>query len=213
MNAQGNNPSKNVQGSVVAILQSIALVALPILLLGGSSNAFAKQDHSVAFITHEYDNPQPTDPMFSKIWPGLIAKANKEAIAEGLPPPPGTNDGFFIDVATLPILGGKALVTIPYGAYVSKCQGDAMPQHQNEVGRALNCSARLTTIRNGIYRTKNIGLACHVATDTPPTESTSARAAYDAKTNTVHLYAMIAGKRVIKAINIKTCEHIIPLPK
>jgi len=185
-----------------------ALVCLIPLLI--STNVMAK-DASVPFVGRLYENPQPSDPIFAHTWPRLIEEHNRAEV-EGflhMRPTQGKNFDLYLDAAKLRVPGGEAAVSIYSGPFAG-CRGMAAGRADPH---AIICPAHLTVYRDGSYKTVDIGTACRVGTDRQPTQTTSARTAYDAASNSIHLYAVIDGKRVERTSTDESCDRIIPLPQ
>ncbi|SDR63434.1 hypothetical protein SAMN05519103_08609 [Rhizobiales bacterium GAS113] len=188
-----------------------ALACMVILIAPAVARA---KDGSVPFIPRVYENPQPSDPIFAQTWPDLIEQNNKEHLEGSFytTPTPSKNSDILLETATLPIPGGQAIISIsPSIGLRSFCLG--IGEHHDDLARAEPCRARLTVLRNGVVKTTEIGMVCGIYAQSPPTSATSARAAFDAKTNSIHLYVVIDGKHVERSDGDDPCDHVIPLSK
>ena len=134
-----------------------AMVLSALLLAVASYTEACAQTATAAFRAVDYEDPQPTQPIFAHTWPGLI-DANNKALASGflhMKAAPGHNLSLVLNNAEIPIPGGKIVASIRSGLD-GGCHIGSISQ--DETPRAFSCPARVTVYRNGQARTKDIGL-------------------------------------------------------
>jgi hypothetical protein len=178
----------------------LAILAVTPLSLAVAQNATA------TFRTHLYENPQPSESIFAQTWPDLI-DANNKALATFLhmKPAPGKNLDLYLDNAELPIAGGKIVASIDTSSFDACHTG---PLSQDETPRAFSCPARLTVYKDGQARTKDIGFICRVGSTSP---MDAAHMTFDAETNSLRFWAVIAGKMVRVSNTDEPCDRTLSL--
>jgi len=182
-----------------------AVIALAVALLVSPAPATATET-SEPLVSHVYENPQASDPLFSKIWPGLLDSNDRQNVsALNIKTEPGKHSELIMQTASLTIPAGQLIVSMYSGPFAG-CLG--IGEHHDDVIRAVPCPARITVIRGGVYTTIEAGMICRVAKST---SATSTRVSYDAKLNRVLVSTFIAGKRVTETDGDTACERVIPL--
>ena len=89
------------------------MVLSALLLAVASYTEACAQTATAAFRAVDYEDPQPTQPIFAHTWPGLI-DANNKALASGflhMKAVPGHNLSLVLNNAEIPIPGGKIVAT------------------------------------------------------------------------------------------------------
>lgn len=187
------------------VLPVAALVSVP--AVQAASHSYAQTTSPVIFRIEQFEDPQPTDILFSKSWPRLIDENNRESTKffPSLKPKPGHNAALSLTIAKVPISSGEVTISIYTGPF-PHCQGVG-ETHNMEPG-AIPCPARMTVRRGDEYQTVDLGWVCRVG---PVTSSSGAAAFYDEKSNAIHLSAMVAGKLVNVAGDGVPCDRVIPL--
>jgi hypothetical protein len=161
---------------------------------------------SERLVAHLYENPEASDPLFSKIWPGLLDSNDRQNLsALNIKTEPGKHSGLIMQTASLTIPAGRLIVSMYSGPFAG-CLG--IGEHHDDAIRAVPCPARITVIRGGVYTTIEAGMICRVAKST---SATSTRVSYDAKLNRVLVSTFIAGRRVTETDGDTACERVIPL--
>jgi hypothetical protein len=182
-----------------------AVIALAVALLVSPAPATATET-SEPLVSHVYENPQASDPLFSKIWPGLLDSNDRQNVsALNIKTEPGKHSELIMQTASLTIPAGQLIVSMYSGPFAG-CLG--IGEHHDDAIRAVPCPARITVIRGGVYTTIEAGMICRVAKST---SATSTRVSYDAKLNRVLVSTFIAGKRVTETDGDTACERVIPL--
>jgi hypothetical protein len=188
-------------------VKSFASVLVALTVIGAPVVAQAK-DASALFIKKIYKNPQSSNPLFGKIWPGLIEDHNRMVSGLHVPsimPAPGQNASLGLDIATLSIDGAQILVSINDNLGDGYCE--AIGEPRDMLVHAQPCAARLTVVRNGTYQTTDIGKICMVWGPNLNPSTNAAFASYDAKTQSIRVFALVDGAAVPE------CEHNISLPQ
>ena len=163
---------------------------------------------SAPLVSHLYENPQASDPLFSKIWPGLLDNNDRQNLSVlNIKTEPGKHSELIMQTASLTIPAGQLIVSMYSGPFAG-CLG--IGEHHDDVIRAVPCPARITVIRGGVYATIEAGMICRVA---KATSATSTRVSYDAKLNRVLVSTFIAGKRVTETDGDTTCDRVVQLSK
>ena len=204
---------ENRQTALVFVLHAslnlcaVAAGFLALALACNVTSAAAAETISAAFAVVAFDNPQPSDDLFARSWPGLIEANNRDSakLFPGLKPPPGHNAALSLAVARLAIPGGEAVLSI-YTGPLPRCQGAGSLRGTGAV--ALPCPARLTIRRERSFRTVDIGFVCRVA---PVTSSSRTLATFDADANVIRLSAEVDGRPVETAGDNVPCGRAIPL--
>ncbi|MGO9431202.1 hypothetical protein [Rhodoblastus sp.] len=161
---------------------------------------------SAPLVSHLYQNPQASDPLFSKIWPGLLDNNDRQNLsALNIKTEPGKHSELIMQTAALTIPAGQLIVSMYSGPFAG-CLG--IGEHHDDAIRAVPCPARITVIRGGVYTTTEAGMICRVA---KATSATSTRISYDAKLNRVLVSTFIAGKRVTQTDGDTPCDRVIQL--
>ena len=188
-------------------LRAVAAVFLSLARACSVTSAAAVEPISATFAVVAFDNPQPSDMLFSRSWPNLIQENNRDSTAlfPGLNPPPGHNAALSLAVARLAIPGGEAVLSI-YTGPLPRCQGAGSLRGTGAV--ALPCPARLTIRRGSSFRTIDLGFVCRVA---PVTSSSRTLATFDAEANVIRLSAEVGGRPVETAGDNVPCGRAISL--
>ena len=186
------------------------LIATVIFTALGISPALATS-RPVPFVVTFVKNPQPTQEIFAHSWPNLIKENNDFNINGFLhrKPVKGRNFGLYIDIATVPINGATAIISINDTPF-AKCNPNPLGENHHDLPVAILCPARLTIKRNGNYKTYNIGKICRVGSNNP---HDLAYAEYSEKQNKISAYAMIGGKKVVPSDFDENCDKTIKLER
>ena len=187
------------------VLPVAALVS--VLAVEAASHSYAQSMSPVIFRIEQFEDPQPTDILFSESWPRLIDENNRESTKffPSLKLKPGHNAALSLTIAKVAIPAGEAIISIYTGPF-PHCQGIGEIHNLDPV--AIACPARMTVRRGDEYQTVDLGWVCRVG---PVTSSSGAAAVYDENSNAIHLSAMVAGKLVEVADDGVPCDRIIPL--
>ena len=184
-----------------------AMVLSALLLAVASYTEACAQTATAAFRAVDYEDPQPTQPIFAHTWPGLIDTNNK-ALSSGflhMKAAPGHNLSLVLNNAEIPIPGGIIVASIRSGLE-GGCHIGSISQ--DETPRAFSCPARVTVYKDGQARTKDIGFICRVGS-TSPADVT--HMSYDPKANTLTFSAVIGGKAVPFSNTDEPCDRTIAL--
>jgi hypothetical protein len=185
-----------VMSAAIAVAIAFLVSPLPATAIEGSA----------PLVSHLYENPQASDPLFSKIWPGLLDNNDRQNLSVlKIKTEPGKHSELIMQTASLTIPGGQLIVSMYSGPFAG-CLG--IGEHHDDAIRAVPCPARITVIRGGVYTTIEAGMICRVAKST---SATNTRVSYDAKLNRVLVSTFIAGKRVTETDGDTTCDRGIQL--
>ena len=214
-------PSRSAKGARIVIrqnvralvlhgpvhLRAVAAVFLSLALASSVPSAVGAEPISATFVVVAFDNPQPSDEIFARSWPGLIEENNRDSakLFPGLNPPPGHNAALSLAVARFAIPGGEAVLSI-YTGPLPRCQGAGSLRGTGAV--ALPCPARLTIRRGDAFRTVDLGFVCRVA---PVTALSRTLATFDGDADVIRLSAQVGGRPVETAGDNVRCRRAIPL--
>ena len=132
-------PAKEIVTSA-AIIFAVAFLVSPLPATAIEASA--------PLVSHLYENPQASDPLFSKIWPGLLDNNDRQNLSVlKIKTEPGKHSELIMQTASLTIPGGQLIVSMYSGPFAG-CLG--IGEHHDDVVRAVPCPARITVIRGGV---------------------------------------------------------------